>query len=382
MENMEGLSIDNILGAEDIENLFTEFEETEGATPEESGEQIVDKDTTEVDVDNLFTEGPESVGSEETEDEEDTNSDTGTSDSPKKNFYSSIAKALKEDGVFPDLDDETLKGIKDPAGFTAFVEKQIAGRLDEKQKRIDAALNAGVDTSELRRYENSISYLKNIQSTAITNEAPEGETLRKQLIFQDYVNRGYSKDRATREVQKSFNAGTDIEDAKEALTSNLQFYTEEYNDIIEDQKEAQAEVQKKRTQQIDDLQANIMSADKTFQDIPINQSTRQRIFDNIVKPQHKDPATGEMLTALQKYERENRIDFLKNIGMVFTLTDGFKNFDALSKNKVKKELNKGLRELEHTLNNTARTSDGNLKFVSGVTDDSESYIGKGWSLDI
>lgn len=221
MENMEGLSIDNILGAEDIENLFTEFEETEGATPEESGEQIVDKDTTEVDVDNLFTEGPESVGSEETEDEEDTNSDTGTSDSPKKNFYSSIAKALKEDGVFPDLDDETLKGIKDPAGFTAFVEKQIAGRLDEKQKRIDAALNAGVDTSELRRYENSISYLKNIQSTAITNEAPEGETLRKQLIFQDYVNRGYSKDRATREVQKSFNAGTDIEDAKEALTSNL-----------------------------------------------------------------------------------------------------------------------------------------------------------------
>ena len=40
MENMEGLSIDNILGAEDIENLFTEFEETEGATPEESGEQI------------------------------------------------------------------------------------------------------------------------------------------------------------------------------------------------------------------------------------------------------------------------------------------------------------------------------------------------------
>ena len=54
----------------------------------------------------------------------------------------------------------------------------------------------------------------------------------------------------------------------------------------------------------------------------------------------------------------------------------------LAKNKVKKELNKGLRELEHTLNNTARTSDGNLKFVSGVTDDSESYIGKGWSLDI
>ncbi len=51
---------------------------------------------------------------------------------------------------------------------------------------------------------------------------------------------------------------------------------------------------------------------------------------------------------------ENRTDFLKNIGLLFTLTDGFKNLDGLVKGKVKKEVNKGLRELEHTLNNTAR----------------------------
>ena len=34
------------------------------------------------------------------------------------------------------------------------------------------------------------------------------------IIFQDFLNRGYSKERAAREVQKSFNAGTDIDDAK------------------------------------------------------------------------------------------------------------------------------------------------------------------------
>ena len=48
----------------------------------------------------------------------------------------------------------------------------------------------------------------------------------------------------------------------------------------------------------------------------------------------------------------------------------------------KEEVKKGLRELEHTLNNTARTSDGNLKFVSGVDEDPESFIGKGWNLDV
>ena len=46
---------------------------------------------------------------------------------------------------------------------------------------------------------------------------------------------------------------------------------------------------------------------------------------------------------------------------------------------LRKEVKKGFRELENTLNNTARTSDGNLNYVSGV--DSESFIGKGWTID-
>ena len=114
----------------------------------------------------------------------------------------------------------------------------------------------------------------------------------------------------------------------------------------------------------------------------LDKATRQRIYDNIAKPVYKDPETGEYLTAIQKYESENRVDFLKNLGLIYTLTNGFKNLDGLVKGKVKKEVKKGLRELEATLNNTARTSDGNIKFVSGVNEDPESFIGKGWKLDI
>ena len=79
---------------------------------------------------------------------------------------------------------------------------------------------------------------------------------------------------------------------------------------------------------------------------------------------------------------DNRLDFLKNVGLIYTLTDGFKNLDGLIKGKVKKEVRKGLRELETTINNTARTSDGNLKFATGVDEDPESYVGKGWHLDV
>ena len=386
MERGDELSVDNILSEQEVENLFTEYDDTtEGAGPDDNKPDETEQNTTEVNVDTetLFTDEPESVSSDEdSEDKEGTKSDKDKSDSPKKNFYSSIAKALKEDGVFPDLDDESLKSIVNPEDFAAIVEKQIQQKLDDKQKRIDEALTVGVEPTEIKKYENSISYLKSITEEAIRNETAEGEQLRKQLIFQDFINRGYSKERATREVQKSLNTGTDIEDAKEALQSNLDYFTEEYEDLINEAKEAQKAAEAAKVAQLENLKSTILSADKTFTDIQINQATRQKIFDNIAKPVYTDEKTGEKLTAIQKYERENRIDFLKNISMVFTLTDGFKNFDGLIKNKVRKELNKGIKELEHTINNTSRTTNGSLNFVSGASEDNESFIGKGWSLDV
>lgn len=386
MERGDELSVDNILSEQEVENLFTEYDDTnEGTGPDDNKPDETEQNTTEVNVDTetLFTDEPESVSSDEdSEDKEGTKSDKDKSDSPKKNFYSSIAKALKEDGVFPDLDDESLKSVVNPEDFAAIVEKQIQQKLDDKQKRIDEALTVGVEPTEIKKYENSISYLKSITEDAIRNEAAEGEQLRKQLIFQDFINRGYSKERATREVQKSLNTGTDIEDAKEALQSNLDYFTEEYEDLINDAKEAQKVADTAKAAQMENLKTTILSADKTFTDIQINQATRQKIFDNIAKPVYTDEKTGEKLTAIQKYERDNRVDFLKNISMVFTLTDGFKNFDGLIKNKVRKELNKGIKELEHTINNTSRTTNGSLNFVSGASEDNESFIGKGWSLDV
>ena len=130
------------------------------------------------------------------------------------------------------------------------------------------------------------------------------------------------------------------------------------------------------------MRKSILEDAKVFGEIQLDKGTRQRVFDNISKPIYKDPDTGELFTALQKYEMDNRTDFLKNVGLLFTLTDGFKNLDNLVKGRVRREVNKGLRELEHTLNNTARTSNGNLKFVSGVEDDPESFIGKGWNIDV
>ena len=386
----EELSLDNILGAEEIENLFVEDDETQDTPPaneeppkkEEEPSKDKEETTEVVDVDNLFTDTPESVGSgkENTEEKEDT-TPKGNGTSPK-NFYSSIAKALKEEGIFPDLEDDSLTKVKDPEDFRDLIDQQIKAGLDERQKRIDEALNAGVEPTEIRKYENTINFLDSIKEENISDEGDKGEKLRKDLIYQDFINRGYSKERAAREVQKSFNAGTDIDDAKEALKSNIDFFRDKYDELVNDAKSEAEQEERERKEQAEKLKSSILNDKDVFGDLSVDKYTRQKIYDNIAKPVYKDPETGEYFTAIQKYEMENRTDFLKNIGLLFTLTDGFKNLDGLVKGKVKKEVKKGLIELEHTLNNTARTSDGNLKFVSGVDEDPESFIGKGWNLDV
>ena len=385
----EELSMDNILSADEIEGLF-EDQEIQDTQPEENEESTDEnqennnketEETTEVTTEDI-SEKPEGVGSEDNiEEQEDTTSNKGGS-SPKNNFYSSIAKAFAEEGIFPDLDDESASKIKTPEEFRDLIEDKIKSELDERQKRVDEALNAGVEPSDIRKYENTISYLDSIKDETITSENEEGEKLRKQLIYQDFVNRGYSQERATREVKKSFDAGTDIEDAKEALKSNLEFFQGQYDNLIEEAKAEEEKEIKQRKEQAEKLKKSILEDKEVFGELSIDKKTRQKIFDNISKPIYKDPDTGQIFTALQKYEMENRTDFLKNVSLVFTLTDGFKNLDGLIKGKVKKEVKKGIRELENVLNNTARTSDGNLRFVSNVEDDPESFIGQGWTLDV
>ena len=387
----ESLSIDNILGSEDIDNLFVDIEDNDitdtpsEETPKEGDNnkenKEIEKETTEVNVEDLFTE-PESVGSGK--DDKEVKEDTtlkGSGSSPN-NFYSSIAKALKEEGIFPDLDDNSYSQVKNPEDFRALVEQQIQQGLDERQKRIDAALNANLEPDVIKQYESTVNYLDNISEDNITAEDAEGENLRKQLIYQDYINRGFNKERALRETQKSLDNGTDVDDAKEALKSNKDFFINKYNKLVEDAEKEQELEQKEKQKQAEDLKNSILNDKEIFGELVIDKTTRQKIYDNIAKPIYKDQETGQFYTALQKYEKENKTDFLKNLSLIFTLTNGFKDMDGLIKGKVKREVNKGLRELENTLNNTARTSDGSLKFTSGVDEDPESFIGKGWKLDV
>lgn len=383
---MEGLDMENILSPEEVDTLFTSDgnEETQVTPPEQKEEENKEKPTTEVpevNPEELFTE-PESVGSEkvDTQGKEDTTSKEETGTSPKTNFYSSIASALKEEGILSALDEEALNKIKTPEDFAEAMETELKAKLDERQKRIDEALQVGVEPDEVRKYEGTINYLNTITEDSISDESANGEKLRKQLIFQDFLNRGFSKERAQRETQKSFNSGSDIEDAKEALASNKEYFQQEYEELIAEAKAEEEAEKAKIKKEAEELKKSILDEKEIFKGLELDKTTREKVYNSISKPVYKDPETGQYLTAIQKYERDNRQDFLKKIGLLFTMTDGFTNLDKLVKPTATKQVKKSLRELEHTINTTRRNADGSLNFISGVSDDPESKVD--YELDV
>lgn len=364
---MEELTMDNIMNGDELDSLFTEDptkQETDPPTKEDQNEDI---NTTEGDVDpeDLFS--PEGVGGEETnKDGEKPNSGQEDGTSPDSNdFYSSIATACKEEGIFPDLDDESLKEIKDADGFKEAMNKQVQAMLDERQKRIDEALNYGVEPDEVQKYERAIEFLDGISEETLKDEE-KGEDLRRQLIFNDYLNRGFSKDRAAKHTQRSFDQGTDIEDALEAKNSNKEYFNTQYSKLIEDAKE-QAEIEaQEEKKKAESIKKAIMETEEPFNGIKLDKVTRQRVYDTISKPAYKDEE-GRTYTALQKAQRDDEEGFIKNLGYLYVLTDGFKNLEGLVKQKVQKETKKGLQKLETALRTPPMA--GSLKFAAGVDGD-------------
>lgn len=379
-----------ILNSDEIDtlNLFENDDSPseENGTEESHTEETKEKDNPnveeEVNPDGLFN--PESVNNEDNEEETDnkekeTPTDTEDMSSPtNSNFYYSIADALVKDGVLPDLDEETLKDITSPEDLAAAIDKQVNARLDETQQRINNALNANVEPDVIRQYETVLNNLDNITEDNIKDESAKGEQIRKQLIMQDFINRGFSKERAEREVKKSIDSGSDIEDALDALAENKKYFTDQYETMIEQGKNEAIAAERQAKKEAEALKKQMLEDKEIFKGITIDKITRQKAYDNVAKAVYKTEK-GNYLTAVQKYEQENPVEFRKKLGILFTLTDGFTNIDNIVKDKVQKQVKSSLRELEHTLKNNNKSM-GNPRYLGGNYG-GNNFIKSGWSLD-
>lgn len=312
---------------------------------QENTENLVD-----IDPESLFDDDSESVGEEDKQDMKNPTvpEETGNSSA---DFYSSIASALKNDGVLEYLDDDSLSAITDADTFKEALESEIKNRFDSRQQELLDAMGYGADVQELSYIQNTIDYLGKIDPESLKDDSNEQITqLRRDLIASYYQNLGMNEDQVNREVKKSFDAGTDIEDAQNALVTQKQFYQQLYDNKINAAKLAeekrQAELQLHQKKVVD----NIMATEEPFTGIKLDKRVRSKIVSNVYDPSVLGQ-DGHYYSKLQMYQMENPEDFLQKVGTIFTITDGFKNFDKLVGKAVAAKNNENIRDLENKLKN-------------------------------
>lgn len=372
---MDGLGLDNMLGADELNKMFSNGGvETPEDTPK-------DADATPEAEEKTQDGTADFLGiTEEEPDEKDEikegkggtpNSSEGT---PQPNAFSSIAKALKDEGVFPDLSDDVLKEIKDASTFKKMFDDEISKSLDDRQKRIEAAINGGATSEELQQYQNAVNLTQYLNSSETLNtlsaEGDEGEDLRKRIIYQDLVNRGFKHERAIKMVEKSLADGTDIEDAKDAMNSCKEFYSKQVEDYQKAFKEKEAQHKKDEDKRFSNLKKKLLDNDSFYNGVKVSKDVRQRAYDAITKPIAKDD-NGNYINTLQKYQKEHPDEYMENMALLYAITDGFKSIEKLTKGKVNSELKKGFAELEGILNSTSRNGDGSLNLSNAALDDSD-----------
>lgn len=277
--------------------------------------------------------------------------------------FSSIAKQFADEGIW-ELDDEE---VKDADSFKSLIKKAIESGIDEKTKRVSELLDMGADSKDIKEFEDTIEYLHGIQNDDILAEGEDGDNLRKRLIMQDLINNGVDEQEAVTKVKEIFKKGNDITEAKKALQANKEYFQKAYKEMAEEQRKKADEWDKSVQKQTEELKTSIMSNDKFLGELDIDEKIKKQALANLSEPKFKDKQSGQMLTAIQRYERENKTEFLKNLGLVFTLTDGFKNMDKLVNKAVNRRVNNEISGIEDLLKNPSG-SDASLSMVTGAND--------------
>ena len=342
--------------------------------PEDTPPEDDEQEETDI-TDEVKKESQESVGNDENK---DSKKNTVPKSKGSPNNISSIARAFRDYGVLPSLTDEDVNSATDAETFAELMEKELNSRLDEETKFYKEAYNAGISPNTLENYQKTMDILNNITEDSITDEV-NGEELRKNLIVQNYVNTGMTQEKALKWAEKSIANGDDIEDAKDALQSIKDYYTDLYNEELTKGRNAAKAAKEEQKKQADALKKSILEDEKVFGELDIDKKTRQKIYNSISVAKHKD---GNMYYSdIQQYQKENPTDFLKYVGLFYTLTDGFTNLQPLIKGPVKKAAKKNTEELQRVLDNTARNLGGNLSLATGINEDSDVFKLDNWTLD-
>lgn len=299
------------------------------------------------------------------------------------NLYSSLAKALGEEGFLPSLDnydgvdnfeklgdkikEANRNALNESLGFNL----DNITELNQLQKEYLQALNDGIPAEtflEAKRSEVSID--------SITDEAIEADAdLRKSLIINSYVTKGVTEEKAAKLAQMHIDLAEDVEEAKSAVGDIKESIRLRNEQEFQYQKQLNEDRQKQYKEYEESLKKHFFNTEKIGETFDVPKQLRDRMYEAITKPVAKTE-DGTLVNAITKLQMENPIDFQHKVAWLYAITDGFKKFDSFVSQKA---MSKATQQLESVLNSTNFDKMGNVS--NPLPDEDATYGSRDWAYD-
>lgn len=333
-----GIGFDNM----DVEDM--EFDE-QGNLIEGGGTTSDNNDDNNND-NNAEEETPETVGNDDTiihnggyNEEEDSTTTRRGGSSPNK--YSSIAKTLRDEGAV-DASDEELESITNADEYVEFMRTQALKRMDDMTQGYVRALQNGANRDEVAMMFRNNQIVNSIKEDDITNE--ENDELRRQIIEQNYLNKGYSDVDAQKLAKMAFDEANDIEEAKAALAETKQYYKDSITAYNQRANEAKAARYKSMTDRSERIKKSVMDDKNAFGGMDLDAKTRKSIVSCINDIAYRDN-NGVLYNGVQKWMLDDYEGAMKGMALLAVLTNNGKDYSKLFGAAAKKEVSKARQEL-------------------------------------
>lgn len=374
----EELNLDNITEYPQGFDLFNDTgsggaQQAEEAVAENgNGNENDTADAQRIPDNELFGTGTqEEVGGEEETRTGNPPAGNGEGEDSSADFYSSIAGAMRQDGVLEYLGDEDIAAVTDADSFRAAMEREVSMRFDAGQRELMEAMGYGADVGELAQLQQTIGWLDSVDANSLENDSDEQTAqLRKDLIAGYYSSLGMSQEQVAREVKKSLDAGTDIEDAKAALEQQRGFFRSVYDGKIQEARRREDERRLELENRQKAMTERMLKSDEPISGLKVDKRVRERALENMYAPTVRG-ADGRYYTKVQAFQMEHPDEFLQAVGLLYTLTDGFTSFDKVVAGAVKREKNKSIKNLESVLRSSRQGGGNGLSYVANGRGDAD-----------
>jgi len=253
------------------------------------------------------------------------------SSSPKPNdteqLYSNLATQFKTSGVLPGLEDTAE--IKTLSDLNAAIQKEVDSRLTSTQRTIKEASESGLDASAVSKQLNVVAKLKSVTDEYVESDA--NLEFRKGVIAQDFLSRGYNKERAGVLAQRSIDAGTDVDDAKLALTSIIGIEEKKIEDAIQAAKDKEAD-------DINDIKDFLEKSEEVIPGIKFTAEQNTALYKQMTTD------LGNKENAFVKHLKADPIGSRVKQEALFFITKGFTDFSVFG-NAKETDISKNIETL-------------------------------------